>query len=357
MTGDQDAALPAALAPTTGPGRDAATDAPAGPPRAVAGAAAGLRLRRALAARTWLFALLLLLLLGAVNARLQPNFLEPGVLVSNLATFLPLIVLAIGQTWVVLGGSIDLSLGAVVSLVNVVVVVLAEQLGNGPAAVFAGMAAGLAVGTLCGAANGLAITTLRLQPIVTTFATAVVYGGLALLVLPQASGALPDFYYLAFAGSLLGVPVPLILLALILAGAATLGRSPFQTHLLALGGAPDAAFQTGLPVGRLRVRSHALGGFMAAVGALCILGSTGAGDPLMGQAFTLGSVSAVVLGGTALGGGWGGVVGSAIGAVDLGLIGNVIFFADIDYAYQSVVQGVIVLVALAVGVFVARRPR
>lgn len=297
----------------------------------------------------------LLLVLIAVNAVLQRNFFKPGVMVSNLTTFLPLMMIAVGQAWVVTGGSIDLSLGAVVSLVNVIVVVVAERLG-GTGGVLVGMAAGLGAGVLCGAVNGFVIGVFRLQAIVTTFATSVVIGGLALMVQPQAGGALPAAYYLTYGGSLIGVPFVLILFGTLVGLVLWVARTRFFAHLTAMGGNRQGAYQTGLPVVRLRILSHAAAGGMAAVAALCILGVTGAGDPLMGQAFTLSSVSAVVLGGIALAGGWGNILGAILGGAILGLINNVIFFANIDYQYQSIVQGVIILLALAAGIFVARKP-
>jgi ribose transport system permease protein len=297
----------------------------------------------------------LFVVLVAVNGVLQRNFFTLGIATSNLQGFLPLMLIAVAQAYVVLGGSIDLSLGAIVSLVNVVVVVIAERFGGG-LGIALGMAAGLGVGLLCGMVNGVLIATLRLQAIVTTFATSIVFGGLALMVLPQAGGAIPPAYYQTYLGAVAGVPFVILCLLALCALVWGVGRTRFQTHLVAVGGNRTGAFQTGLPVVRIRVMSHALAGVMAAVATLAILGRTGAGDPLMGQAFTLGSVSAVVLGGIALSGGWGSVFGAVLGGAIIALINNVIFFADIPYQFQSIVQGVIILLALAAGIFVSRKP-
>ena len=300
-------------------------------------------------------AVALLVVLIVANALLQKNFFKPGIMLSNLTTFLPLMMIAVGQAFVVKGGSIDLSLGAVVSLVNVVVVVMAERVG-GTTGIFAGMAAGLAAGLVCGLVNGVLIAVFRLQAIVTTFATSIVIGGLALKVLPQAGGALPPAYYVTYGASVLGVPFVLIVLGVLVGCIAWVARTAFHTHLTAVGANRQGAYQTGLAVARIRIVSHAIAGGMAMVAALCILGVTGAGDPLMGQAFTLGSVSAVVLGGIALSGGWGHVMGAVLGGAILGFINNIIFFANIPYQFQSIVQGVIILLALAAGIFVSRKP-
>ena len=312
-------------------------------------------LRRA-SAQPWILSVSLLVVICVVNRALQPNFFAPDVLASNLATFLPLMIVAVGQTYVVVGGSIDLSLGAVISVVNVAVVVVCDALGGeSTLAVAAGIAAGLAIGVTSGLANGVLVGPLRMQPLVTTFATNVILSGMALWVLPQAGGSLPASYYETFSGDLLGVPLVALLLFLLSALVRWAARTRFWTYLQATGANRQAAFQTGLPIVRTRVLSHVVAGVASAVAALCILGQTGAGDPLMGQSFTLSSVSAVVLGGTSLRGGQGTVFGAIVGAAVIGLINNVIFFAKIPFLYQTIVQGTIILVALAGGVLVARR--
>ena len=304
----------------------------------------------------WALPAALFLILAAVNAILQPSFVKPAVVVSNLGTFLPLAIISVGQTYVILGGGIDLSLGAIVSLVNVVVVGVVEGMGDSTWALPLGIVAGLGTGLTCGTVNGLMLGVLRLQPIVTTFATSIVFGGLAIWVRPEAGGSLPDAYFETYSGTVLGVfAVPVLILLAVLGLAGLLSRTRFYTYLLATGGGLQAAFQTGLPVPRVKIASHVLAGLLAAVAALCVLGETAAGDPLMGQAFTLTSVSAVVLGCTSLSGGAGTVVGSVLGAIIIGLINNVIFFAKLPFVYQSMVQGLIILAALAGGVLVTRR--
>lgn len=312
-------------------------------------------MRRILHHRPWLITLTVLILLAAANTILQPSFVEPAVLQSNLTTFLPLILVAIGQTYVILAGDIDLSVGSIVALSNVVTVSVFATLGNGPDAIPYGMAAGLATGFLCGLVNGFLVSVLRLQPIVTTFATGIVLAGAAIWVLPQAGLPVPDAYWMGYSGAVLGVPT--VLAVLVAAGlcVAILSRSVFHAHLLAAGGNRAGAFQTGLPLVRLRIIAYGLSGLFSAIAALCLTGETASGDPLLGGALALSAISAVVLGGTALSGGQGGAIGSILGALVLGLIGNVIFFAGLPFEYQTLVQGLIVLLALAGGVVVTRR--
>jgi len=295
------------------------------------------------------------LVLFVVNAALQPNLVEGAVLISNLKSVLPLLLVAIGQTYVILNSDIDLSIGAVISLVNVVTVSVIGLAGGGAGAIVLGLLAGVTTGIAAGAVNGVFVGLLRFQPIVTTFATGIVFGGLALWIMPQAGHPVPALYWRSYAGSLLGVPVVVWILLLALLWIGGFHRTIWHRHLLATGGRIQAAFQSGVPVVRCRILGYALCGAFGALAAFCLTGDTATGDPLIGQAFTLTSISAVVLGGTALSGGLGGALGSSFGAAILVLINNIIFFANLPFEYQNLVQGLIVLAALALGVFVARR--
>ena len=176
--------------------------APPGP-SAERGAVAILRGMRS---RPWLLAAAVFIALSIVNTALQPTFLTVSVAASNLSAFLPLILLAIGQTYVILGSDIDLSNGGIVSLVNVVVVELIERFGQSGGSYAIGVAGGLAIGVLGGALNGFCVAYLRFQPIVTTFATSVIFVGLALWVLPQAGGQVPPEFYNVYSGDTLELP-------------------------------------------------------------------------------------------------------------------------------------------------------
>ncbi len=305
--------------------------------------------------RTWLVTAAALLVLLVVNTLLQKNFLEPSVVQSNLTTFLPLVLVAIGQTYVILGGDIDLSVGAIVALVNVVTVSVIAALGGDGTAVLIGLIVGIGVGAGCGLLNGLIIAGVRFQPIVTTFATSIVFSGLALWVLPQAGLPVPEPYWRTYAGDLLGLPTVYAIYLAAFVIAAVLAARPFMTRLKAVGGLRTAAFQTGLRLEALRISAFVLSGVFAAFASLALTGETASGDPLMGQSLAMSSISAVVLGGTALAGGVGGTLGSVLGAWVVGMIGSVIFFAGLPFEYQTLVQGLIILAALAGGVLVTRR--
>jgi ribose transport system permease protein len=302
----------------------------------------------------YLMAVAVFVVLCVVNAILQPTFLRFGVAASNVAAFLPMILVAVGQTYVVLASDIDLSAGAIVSLVNVAVVSIIDGMGGTGPSIALGLATGLALGLVCGLFNGMCVAVLRFQPIVTTFATGIVFAGVALWILPEAGKQVPPAVYQAYAGAVLGVPTVVLILLGAIAFAIFVGRTPFYHALRATGGNMQAAYQTGVPVGAVRIGAYTISGLFAALAGLALVGETASGDPLIGGALTLSSVTAVVLGGTALKGCVGGVTGSILGAFILGLINNVIFFAQLPFEWQGLIQGLIILTALAGGVVMAR---
>jgi ribose transport system permease protein len=314
-------------------------------------ARARFRLRR----QPYLLSILVFVLLCTINGILQPSFFRFDVAASNLSAFLPVMLVAVGQTYVILGSDIDLSAGAIVSVVNVSAATIIDGMGGSGAGVALGLAVGLLAGLASGLLNGLCVAGLRFQPIVTTFATSLVFSGIALWVLPEAGKQVPPAFYETYAGNLLGLPTVLWILIAVAAIGALVARLRFHHALRAVGGNMQAAFQTGLPVARIRIGAYLLSGFFAALSGLALVGETGSGDPLIGGQLTLSSITAVVLGGTALAGSVGSITGSILGAFILGLINNVIFFAHLPFEWQGLVQGAIILAALSGGVVMARR--
>lgn len=223
--------------------------------------------------------------------------------------------------------------------------------------VLAALGAGLLVGLACGAVNGLVVAGLRLQAIVATFATSIFFTGLALYVLPVAGMPAPEIFWRTYGGRIFGIPFVFCVVAALAAGLYVLARSRLAMQLLAVGDDAQGAFQSGLPVTSIRIRGYALCGIFSALAAFCITGDTASGDPLVGARMTLYSVAAVVLGGNALSGGFGTVVGSVLGALIIGLINALVFFVGTPSQWQNLVQGLAILLALMAGIMVSRRAR
>ncbi|MEO5326251.1 ABC transporter permease [Mesorhizobium sp. CC13] len=314
-------------------------------------------LKRLVERYPFLPALLIAIVLLALNGLYQPRSVSFIGITGLVKTYLALMMLAIAQTYVVYAGDIDLSAGAIVSLVNVVIVVLMEKMGGSGLSVVAALGIGLLAGLACGIVNGLVVAALRLQAIVATFATSIFFTGLALYVMPVAGTPAPAAFWRTYGGRFFDIPFvfyAVIVLAVVLY---VLARTRLSTQLLAVGDDAQAAFQSGLPVTRIRIQGYALCGLFAALAAFCITGDTASGDPLVGGKMTLFSVAAVVLGGSALSGGYGTVVGSIIGALIIGLINSLVFFVGTPSEWQNLVQGLAILVALMAGVLVGRRAR
>ena len=295
----------------------------------------------------YLFALLLLILAVLINLALQGNLLSRSTLNNNMRVFLPAILLAAGQAVVILGGGIDISVGSTVSIVNAL---LTTQLGPeaGPEKTALMLGAALLVGIAAGAVNGLFVAILRLQPIITTYATGFLFGGIALFILPSPGGGIPNSISAFYRSTTpLGLPLTFFVILILLLAWYLVRRTRYGHYLFAVGGKPDAAYETGVPVNTIQFSTYVISGLMAALSGIAITLLTGAGNAQIGENLTLPSITAVVIGGTALRGGTGGVAGAIIGAIILGLIRNIISFANVDLWWQTFVNAAIIVLALA----------
>ncbi len=310
--------------------------------------------------RTYLFVLLLLGLTIVINFIFQPNLLEGGTLNSNMRVFLPSILLAAGQAVVVLIGGIDISVGSIVSIANTILV---TQLGANasPEQTALWIVIVLIVGILAGAFNGFFAAYLRLQPIITTYATSFLYAGIALYILPNPGGAIPASLSALYRDTTpLGLPLAFYVIAVILVAWYLTQRTRYGRYLYAVGGQAEAAYATAVPVNLVVFSTYVISGLMAALAGIALTLLVSSGNAANGDALTLPSVSAVVIGGTALRGGIGGVAGPIIGAVILGLFKNIISFANVDLWWQTFVNAAIIVLALAlpglVNLFRRKRP-
>ena len=295
----------------------------------------------------YLFSLLLLVIITLVNLFFQPNIFERTTLNSNMRVFLPLIILAAGQAIVVLGGGIDISVGSIVSIVNAI---LATQVGlqGDPQKMFLMMGVVLLVGMLAGALNGFFVAYMRLQPIITTYATSFLYAGLALFILPNPGGGTPQVFSTFYRETTpLGLPLAFYIILVTLLAWFLLQQTRYGRYLFAVGGKADAAYETAVPVSAVQFSTYVISGLMSAFSGIAITLLTGSGNAGIGDQYTLSSITAVVVGGTALSGGVGGVAGAIIGSVILGFIKNIISFANVDLWWQTFVNAAIIVAALA----------
>jgi ribose transport system permease protein len=317
----------------------------------------GSAVKRAFERYPFLPALIILVVLIALNGWFQPRSVSLVGMTGQVKTYLALMLLAVAQTYVIYAGDIDLSAGAIVSLVNVVIVGVMAQWGGDGVTIFVALAIGLATGLACGIVNGLVVAALRLQAIVATFATSIFFTGLALYIQPVAGTPAPAAFWRTYGGRILEIPFVFYVAVLFAILLVVLVRTRLSLRLLAVGDGQQEAYQSGLPVTAIRMGGYALCGVFSALAAFCITGDTASGDPLVGGKMTLFSIAAVVLGGSALSGGYGTVVGSVIGALIIGFINSLVFFVGTPSEWQNLVQGAAILLALMTGVLVGRRAR
>lgn len=293
------------------------------------------------------FALILLVVALVVNFILQPNLFARDTLNSNMRVFLPLVLLAAGQAVVIIGGGIDISVGSIVSIINTI---LATRVGleGSPEMMWLYVALSLLVGALAGAVNGFFVAYLRLQPIITTYATSFLYAGVALYILPNPGGGIPSRIAELYRNtSPVGLPLAFFVIGIVLLAWAYIRATRFGNYLYAVGGRALAAYETGVPVTTVQFSTYVISGFMAALAGIAITMLSGSGNAEIGASMTLNSITAVVIGGTAMSGGVGGVAGPVMGALTLGVIQNIISFAHINTWWETFVKAIIIVIALA----------
>lgn len=274
------------------------------------------------------------------------SYFEVSFLSSGGAT---LAIAAAGQTLVILTGGFDLSAGAVVSLVNVV---LATQLGADPAGgLWTGIMLGIAIGCLTGAFNGFFIAVLKLQPIVVTLSTMFIVQGITLFIMDKPGGMVP----FGLSGGLTQdaipnvLPMPLVLIGGLILAWLWLKNTRFGTAIYAIGSDPDAARAQGVRVVWVKFWVYVLAGACYGFAGVFISAQTGAGDPLVGNPMLLQVFAAVVIGGTMLGGGRGSVVGSILGAYVLMIVVNILLILNVSAYYSTVAEGMILILAVLAG--------
>ena len=281
-------------------------------------------------------------------------FFRPGLHLDLLGAQSVVGLCALGQCLTILSGGIDLSVGAVVGLVGMVFAGL--QLHGGWPWPLAGLAA-LTTGIAVGCANGLLVARARVQPFLATLVLMVIARGLARWVpelagqpasskfLPQGSDAPPFWNWLD--GRIAGVPTTgLVFATVAILGSVLLHRSVFGRHLLAVGGNAEAARMSGVEVRKVTLLAYVGSGVLAAIAGVCQVARDVQGNPSAGEMLELQTIAAVVVGGTSLRGGRGGLLLAVLGVLTIGYLEKVLALNGVPTHWRLCVQGVIILAAV-----------
>lgn len=299
--------------------------------------------------------LLVLLALGAVASLFTGEFLSTTNINNVLVQTSVLAVVSMGQTFVIIGGGFDLSVGSVVALSGSAAALVMPGFGILPA-----VAMGILVGALVGSVNGLAVTVLRVNPFITTLATMTLVRGVVFLLTDGApvpvDSLLPrPFLALSvtrFLGINLLVWIPFLLLLVL---SWVLGRTRYGRSIYAVGGNSEAAYLSGIRVNRVKAFTYVLSGALAGIAGVMLASRLQSGQPTAGEFYELQAVAAVVLGGVALHGGEGKLYKSIIGVLIMVVLGNALNLMNVGSYWQRVAIGAVILAAAAAGELRAKR--
>lgn len=293
-------------------------------------------------------ALVMLILVCIIATIRYERFLTEENLLNVLRQNSMLGLVALGMTFVILTGGIDLSVGSLLALAGVVAAYLAPQ------GVFVALLGAVAVSTFLGAVNGIIIAKARIQPFIVTLGMMIAARGFVLAITDEKSVRIPvnlsDFTYLGRGeiGGFLPVPIAILIIAFAI-GWVVLNYTRFGRHVYALGDNDEAARLLGLNISRTTIGVYAISGALAGLAGVILAARLGAGNPVEGVGWELSAIAAVVVGGTLLTGGQGSVLSTLVGVLLLGVIFNLFNLeGQISPWWQLVLRGVILLIVVVI---------
>lgn len=298
-------------------------------------------------------ALVALLLIGYL---INPDFVSATNLSNVVARSAFIAIIAVGATFVISSGGLDLSVGSMAAFITGVMIMfmngMAPTYGNW--AIPAGMVVALAVGLVCGLVNGLIVTVGKIEAFIATLGTMGIFR--ALITYMSDGGTIPidrslrEAYRPVYFGTVAGVPVPIVVSLVVAAlGAFILYRMKYGRRCAAAGANEEVARYSGISIVRTRTMAYVAQGACVAIAAMCYVPRLGAATPTTGQLWELQVITAVVIGGTVLRGGKGRIWGTVAGAVVLELIANLMVLSDLVSEYLvGAVQGAIIIVAMLI---------
>ncbi|GAB4518177.1 MAG: ABC transporter permease [Anaerolineae bacterium] len=254
-------------------------------------------------------------------------------------------IIAVGMTYVIISGGIDLSVGSIVALVGVIAAQLMRDANIGPVG---GFAVAVSVGILCGVFNGWLITVFKLSPFIATLGTMGIFRGIAMVLAQGRSVYGFDRSFLQiFAGRVGDVPVSVIVMILVaVIFWLVLRYTKFGKYTIAIGGNEETAKLAGIPVNRYKLGIYSLGGFLTGIGGALLLARLSSGDPTFGRLFELDAIAATVMGGTSLSGGEGSIAGTIVGALIISLVRNAQNLYNVPGFWQEFIVGSVIVLAV-----------
>ncbi|MBL8154499.1 MAG: ABC transporter permease [Anaerolineae bacterium] len=299
--------------------------------------------------------LIVLVVVLILIALVAPTFYRPVALLNFLKRAAPIMVVAVGQMYVMLSGEFDLSVG---SLITVCAAVAANVINNDPNNVLLSFVWVFGIAILVGLINGLIVTRLNVPSFVTTLGMLLVLqGAISIYTRGAPQGGITDNFRIYGRGNIEGTEIPyafVIMLIVIAIGVYLMHFTTFGRRIYAVGGNPLAARLSGVNVGLVKTAAFVLSAVLAAVGAILIAGFSGVSSLSVGQGYEFQSISAIVLGGIALGGGRGNIAGAVMGALTLQAMFSLLNFLGFPLPIRLSVQGLIIVGAVAIAAWRSR---
>ncbi|SNR98102.1 monosaccharide ABC transporter membrane protein, CUT2 family [Anaerovirgula multivorans] len=292
----------------------------------------------------------------ALLSVLSPAFLQTRNLLNVVRQISVIGLVAMGVTMVIITTGIDLSSGSVIALSAVVAASLAQR-PDWAAAKFPGLTglpvivpimAGLAVGTIAGCINGTVIAKTKIPPFIATLGMMTVARGVALLYADgRPISSLTESYNFIGQGEVLGIPFPIILLAIMaLAMHTLLNNTKFGRYVYAIGGNEQAAVVSGLNVSKYKILIYTIAGFLSGMAGIVLSARISSGQPGLGLGYELDAIASAVIGGTSLSGGIGTIPGTIVGALIIGVLNNGLDLLNVSAYWQQIVKGLIIVGAV-----------
>ncbi|MFC2063553.1 ABC transporter permease [Chloroflexota bacterium] len=288
---------------------------------------------------------IILIVLSWIAYSIEPRFLNYSNIINVLGQTSILAIAAFGQAFVIINGTIDISVGSMVALTAIISTIMARDYGLVP-----GLFAGVVSGALLGYINGFVITRFKVQPVIATIAMLNIARGLAFALSDgQPILGMPDGYSFLGYGKILDIPVRILLaLVLLLLGQFFLSKMKTGRKIYAIGGDIEASRISGINVSRIRTLVYVLSGIMAGFTALVISGRANSGQSTIGVYMELNTIAAVVIGGTALSGGRGNLIRTFAGALIITILSNGMNLAGVSPYLQEMTIGFVIILAVLI---------
>jgi inositol transport system permease protein len=275
---------------------------------------------------------------------LSPAFLDVGNLMNVIKQVSVIGIIAVGVTIVIITTGIDLSSGSVIAFVSVV----AASFGHPGTPLIVSLAIGLSLGALAGFINGTLITKGNIPPFIVTLGMMTAARGAALLYSDgRPIGDLSPSFQFIGSGTLLGIPVPIVLFAFVaIVSHLLLSKTKYGKYTYAIGGNEHAAIICGVNVNRMKLIIYTYAGLLSGLAGIILTARVSSGQPSAGMAYELDAIAAAVIGGTSLAGGIGTIGGTVIGALIIGVLNNGLDLLNVSSYWQQILKGAIIVTAI-----------